>query len=651
MSAVVKFLSLILYALLSCTIQAQQNREMQICKDEMHLSCGEVQKHKLLHSFEANPRTQNYDVIYQRLELEMDPSVLYIKGKVTVHFIPREDNFRKIYFDLSRALSVIHATRKADSLSHYFEDSLTLAIELNESLKAGMADSISIEYEGVPQSEGFGSFVKSDHGGVPILWTLSEPYGARSWWPCKQDLTDKIDSLDVLVSCPAGFRTASNGILLSETLQSGRNICHWRHRYPIAAYLVGIALTNYETFTDSVILESGSKMAIVNYVYPESLSAVRTQAFDVVEVMQLFNRLFGDYPFAREQYGQAQFGWSGGIEHQTMSFVGAFPYELLAHELAHQWFGNRITCGSWEDIWLNEGFATYLSGLCYQYLRPEWWKLFLAQRMERVTHEPGGTLKVDDTESISRIFNNRLSYAKGGMVLHMLRWILGDTAFFNGIRSYLNDPQLQYGYARTTDLQRNLEQASGRSLSWFFEDWYEGEGYPVYDLSWSQDNKGVTIKLQQTSAHPSDRFFEIPLPLGIYGRGRDSILVLDQNIREQEFFFPLDWEVDSVAIDPDQWIITKVNTIRKIPVSTSNPGKVNSCTFWPTPSQGILHYARQDDTGPVEIRLFNAMGTVVFSTRLHSESGILDLRDLPKGMYVLRGSNKEIRFAEKIVMQ
>ena len=251
-------------------------------------------------------------------------------------------------------------------------------------------------------------------------------------------------------------------------------------------------------------------------MYPEPPPVVRTQAFDVVEVMQLFNRLFGDYPFAREQYGQAQFGWSGGIEHQTMSFVGAFPYELLAHELAHQWFGNRITCGSWEDIWLNEGFATYLSGLCYQYLRPEWWKLFLAQRMERVTREPGGTVKVDDTESISRIFNNRLSYAKGGMVLHMLRWILGDTAFFNGIRSYLNDPQLQYGYARTTDLQRNLEQASGRTLSWFFEDWYEGEGYPVYDLSWSQESKGLRLKLQQSNAHPADRFFEIPLPVGIY---------------------------------------------------------------------------------------------------------------------------------------
>lgn len=646
-----KFYMIVWISVLAGKISGQNGIDVPICKDEIHLSHLESKKYAQILAHRANPKTQNYDLIYQRLELEIDPSKAYIRGRVTVHFVPREDSFQIIHLDFSDALSVNKLARAGADLQHYFADSATLAVVLNETIPAGKADSILIEYEGIPRSEGFGSFVQSDHNGTPVLWTLSEPYGARSWWPCKQDLDDKIDSLDVLVTSPAGFRTASNGILVSESQSSDKTICHWRHRYPIAAYLVGIAVTNYEVFTDSVRLESGDKMAIVNYVYPESLPTVRSQAFDVVEVMQLFNRLFGDYPFAREQYGQAQFGWGGGIEHQTMSFVGAFPYELLAHELAHQWFGNQITCGNWEDIWLNEGFATYLSGLCYQYLRPEWWELFLAQRMERVTREPGGTLKVDDPTSVARIFNNRLSYAKGAMVLHMLRWILGDEIFFKSIRDYLKDPSLSYGYARTSDLQRHLEETSGRNLSGFFDDWYSGEGYPVYQLSWTMEKNGLAIQLLQTNAHSSDRFFELPLPIGIYGNGRDSILVLDQNLPKQNFFLPMDWVVDSVAIDPDRWIITAGNTVLKLPVSTSNPERKSAISLWPLPADQFVHYAISDFSAPLEIILSDAMGNAVFKQQLTEEKGILDLQELPAGLYILQGSNARGKFCQKIILK
>ncbi len=271
--------------------------------------------------------------------------------------------------------------------------------------------------------------------------------------------------------------------------------------------------------------------------------------------------------------------------------------------------------------------------------------------MERVTREPGGTLKVDDPTSVARIFNNRLSYAKGAMVLHMLRWILGDEIFFKSIRDYLKDPSLSYGYARTSDLQRHLEETSGRNLSGFFDDWYSGEGYPVYQLSWTMEKNGLAIQLLQTNAHSSDRFFELPLPIGIYGNGRDSILVLDQNLPKQNFFLPMDWAVDSVAIDPDRWIITAGNTVLKLPVNTTDHKDNFAISLWPLPADQFVHYAISDFSAPLEIILSDAMGNALLKQQLTEEKGILDVQELPAGLYILQGSNARGKFCQKIILK
>ena len=293
------------------------------------------------------------DFVYQRMIWNIDPNVKNIQGSVTTHFISTITTINQVYFDLHNALTVDSVLYYQKSISFTHENH-KLVITLPNPISQGELDSVTVFYRGEPQDSGFGSFVKSNHGGVPVLWTLSEPYGAMEWWPCKQSLIDKIDSIDIIVNTPEPYRTASNGVLVSEEISNNQRTMHWRHRYPIATYLIAIAVTNYADYEERVELSEGRSFPIVNFVYPENLETAKTNTARTVEIMELFNTLFSEYPFASEKYGHAQFGWGGGMEHQTMSFMGNFGFELIAHELAHQWFGNYITLDSWKDFWLNE---------------------------------------------------------------------------------------------------------------------------------------------------------------------------------------------------------------------------------------------------------------------------------------------------------
>lgn len=410
----------------------------------------------------------SYDLIYQRMEWEVDPAFKYIRGKITSFFVSQQANLAEIEFDLHDEMIVDSVIQKGNPVN-FRRNENKINIQLNEGISEGQTDSLSVYYQGEPPATGFGSFTTGTHNKTPVLWTLSEPYGAMEWWPCKQSLADKIDSIDIIVTTPEFYRTASNGILVSETVLDGKRTIHWKHRYPIATYLVGIAVTNYESYSDFLELDDGRRIEILNFVYPENLENARERTPVTVEVMELFNRLIGEYPFADEKYGHAQFGWGGGMEHQTMSFMFNFGFELIAHELAHQWFGNYITLASWQHIWLNEGFATYLTGLAYeQYKDGFYWYDWRRLTVQRITSLPGGSVFVPDTTNVSRIFNGRLSYSKGAYILHMLRWILGDPDFFKALQNYYNDPKSANGFARHEQVMAHFEATGDTSLTEFF---------------------------------------------------------------------------------------------------------------------------------------------------------------------------------------
>ena len=451
--------------------------------------------------------TNNYNIVYHRCEWRIDPDTNYINGAVTTYFKPTVAGFNQIQFDLTTILTVDSVKYHNAPLVFAQMTGDLLQITLPGIIPINTLDSMTVYYQGAPVSGGFGSFNHTTHSGTPIIWTLSEPFGAKDWWPCKQDLVDKIDSLDIIVTTPQINRVGSNGLLVSETLSGTDKIYHWKTRYPIAAYLLGIAVTNYVFYSNYVPLSPTDSLQVLNYVYPESFVSAQSLTPDIINVIKFYDSLTIVYPFANEKYGHAQFGWGGGMEHQTMTFVVSFNHSLIAHECAHQWFGDHVTCGSWQDIWLNEGFATYFEGLTEERFFPSTWQAWKQDKITGITSHPDGSVLCDDTTSVNRIFDSRLSYDKGSYLLHMLKWKLGDSTFFKGLKDYLNDPFLAGGYAKTPDLKAHLESASGQSLTNFFNEWYYNQGYPSYQINYSQFGNAVTIIANQTQSDPSVSFF------------------------------------------------------------------------------------------------------------------------------------------------
>ncbi|QNM85082.1 T9SS type A sorting domain-containing protein [Polaribacter pectinis] len=595
--------------------------------------------------FRANPNTSNYDVTYHKLEFTVDPSVASISGKVTTTFTAKED-LTTVTFDLDDNMIVTKVSENGNPLSYSQNANDELVITLQNTLLNNNSTSVSIEYNGNPTSNGFGSFEVNTHNGTPVLWTLSEPYGALGWWPCKQDLNDKIDVIDVYITAPQQYVSVSNGLEQSTTVNAGNKTTHFKHQYPIPAYLIAIAVTNYQTYSHTVP-NNGNPFPIVNYVYPESLTSAQNSTGVTVDIMNHFIDLFGNYPFENEKYGHAQFGWGGGMEHTTVSFMGSFNRGLIAHELAHQWFGNKITCGSWKDIWLNEGFATFLSGLTIEHLDGEaGYQNWRSSRNNSITSVTNGAVYLSDadTTSVNRIFSSRLSYNKGAMVLHMLRKKLGDTNFFSGLKNYITDPNLAYNYAKTPDFIAHMETSSGLQLDEFFNDWIYNQGYPSYNLGWNQTTADkINITVNQTQSHSSVSFFEANVPVRIKGTNGEVLdVVLDNTTDGQVFTENVSFTVSSVEFDPESHLISRDNTV----LSVENQNFIEkNISIFPNPITDILNVKI---TSNIEIKntiVYNMLGKKV----LQSKNTEIDLKQLNSGVYFIKISTNSGNLHQKII--
>ena len=600
-----------------------------------------------------NANTGNYDVKYHRLELNIDPSVATISGDVTTYFEAKEA-MTEITFDLADNMIVSQVLQRGSNLSYTQNSDDELIITLPTTQAQGVLDSLTVSYAGNPVSSGFGSFEQTTHGNDndPIIWTLSEPYGAKGWWPCKQDLIDKIEDIDVYITTPVlnplnkPYVAVSNGLEQSQVVTGSEKTTHFKHGHPIPAYLIAVAVTNYEVYSHEVA-NNGNPFHIVNYVYPENLASAQASTGVTVDIMNLFTNLFEEYPFADEKYGHAQFGWGGGMEHTTISFMGSFNRGLIAHELAHQWFGNKITCGSWKDIWLNEGFATYLSGLVIEGLdgAPSF-KSWRQQTVNNITSQPHGSVYLtdQDTTSVNRIFSSRLSYNKGAMVLHMLRKKLGDADFYRGLQNYLDSPDLAYDYAKTEDFIDVMEATTGEDLDEFFNDWVYNQGYPTYAVNWNQDESQLQLMVSQTQSHASVSFFEAEVPIRILGTFGESLdLVLNNTINNEQFFETVNFTVQEVLIDPDYHLISKNNTAS---LSTSDFNFDDDIILYPSPTTSVINLIKPEHIEVETIKVYNSLGQLVLQ---HHWSAQIHLNTLASGLLFVQIQTKDKTITKRVV--
>jgi aminopeptidase N len=643
-----KNLYAIAFSLIFLQTFAQKNEEAE----RKSMINSELLKYAKMIEYNVNPNTLNYDLRYQRLELELDPAQQYVSGTVTNHFIPNQ-NISSIYYDLADNLPVSEVKYHGANVSFTQLSTKEIKIDFPAAISAATLDSLSIRYAGAPNTGGSAgdAFTTSTQGGVPALYTLSEPYGAQEWFPTKQSLNDKIEKVDIKINTPSLYNVASNGKLISEAaLTGGRKLTWWQTNYPIPAYLIALGITNYTKLNDTM---GNPAFPFVNYLYPSTTtnSGIMSNIEWTKTVMNTFEQYFGLYPYRNEKYGHMQFGWGGGMEHATMSSMGAWSRGIIAHELAHQWFGDKVTCGAWNDIWLNEGFATFGEHLANEKLlmTNSQFLNYLAQEMSYITSSPGGSVYVADSNlgNTGAIFSGRLSYSKGGYVVRMIKWILGDDVFYAALKDYHSRPNLAYSYARTADLKNSLQQSTGKDFTEFFNDWIYGQGYPSYQIRWNQTSDQVLrFRVSQTQSHSSVSFFEMPLPIKVNGTGGQvAYLVLDHTANNQNFANQLNFPVASIQFNYENQIIHRNSSVVKdSSILAVNDTTNDAVKLYPNPAKNYISVSGLKTSQPFEI--ISADGKLV-NSGIYQPGQNLDVNSLVKGLYVLKIDSQNLKFIKQ----
>lgn len=643
-------LSFLLF-LISFNVNSQHIRHNSHIKGPIHT---ENLEHKIQRSL-SNDTT--FDVKFYHLDLEISIDSAYIQGNVSYLFSSKIDGLNSVVLDLDSIFTIDSIS--FPSSSYIFEDT-KLTINFPISFNQEDTFSFAVYYHGIPQLAGGykGLRYETHDGNEPIIASLSTPYLAHTWWPCKDGVYDKADStfIDITIKdttiSTLPMMAISNGLLDTVEAIGAKKTFRWKHYYPIVPYYVMVAISNYEHFQQ---IYNGPEYSfpIDYYVFTSHLTSAQAGVAQIPDVIDFFTSVFGDYPFRNEKYGMTQLGYYGGIENQTNSIVnnmGLDWFSVSVHELAHQWFADMLTCKTWNDGWLNEGFASYAEALYDEHVNGfDSYQSY----MSSFAYYGNGTIYLDDVSDPFNVFQD-IIYSKGAYFLHMLRGVLGDDTFFNVIKNYATDNNYQYKHTTTEDFKSICEDISGQDLDYFFSQWIYDERFPKYRYNYIFDQTtgylDLTIKQTQSNNDWRD-VFVMPMEIKIvFTDLTDTIVKVLNDSQLQTFDFVMPKEVSSIELDPNHWILKFSFYDQNIIVDIPTIAK-DVFSIYPNPANERINIESESEKGDIDVSIFDINGTSLLKKSFKSsEKGLnsLDIKRLSMGIYFVAISTKNARYIKKL---
>ena len=613
------------------------------------------------------------DVLHYDLSVELGMADGSLEGRMDLQlFLPAGGGGSGDRITLHAAKLQIDSAKVNGSLCPVVTDTVLEQISLLHPTGGifieGETLAVRIDYRRIPgvkrPGSRWGYYFFLDTLGIPanLGYTMSEPSDARYWMPCHDEPWDKAVA-DIRVTVPAGYVPASNGRLMSVTpVPGGKETWHWHESHPIAPYLMSITSSRFTISSLPFLRAPGDTVLLQYYVWAED--SLETASFlpTVHAMVAALSHLFGPYPF--DKYGMTAivpFGF-GGMEHQTITTMNRYlktDERVILHELAHQWWGDLVTCGTWQDIWMNESFATYSEAL---WAESKGGKDSLRTYMrDQLLHFAYGSWRGAVYDPVGQGFNlfDDVVYSKGAWVLHTLRGVVGDSAFFDILAAHR--ARHSGGNATTADFQAIVDSVAGESMGWFFQQWVYGSGWPIYGMAprWTGDSLVVTITQEQSGSWP---LFTMPLTLKVHGSTVDTTLLVQNSLRTQVYAWALPFVPDSVTIDPEGWVLKQVvlhvTGVEEREIPDSYALEQN----YPNPfnAQTTIRYsipARKGTTAdvPVTLAVYDLLGREVYRVSFErpqpgTSSVQFDGSGLSSGVYYYRLQSGDWRETRTMVL-